>query len=322
MDKVSAKTTSGALANDGGPVSAGRLVEARIFGSMVRLTLAVPGWAGARPGQFAMLRPEGSVRFLPRAFSVHDEPAVHSSASEPLVSFLVSPIGPGTRELARLRLGDPVAVVGPLGRGFDLAEIVAQAGPPTGPPSGAGGSDDAPRLLLVGGGVGVAPFILPMRVAARLHVKGSAVPLELVLLFGFRDASQAAVLDPFEAAAAELAGPGLRVEIHAICEDGSLGRAGLVTTLLEEELRPRDRVLCCGAHAMCEAVWGLCLGRGVRAAWFSLEAGMACGVGSCQGCVIPAVDGRLVRVCREGPVFHGEEMFGDAVRACAGVDNS
>ena len=42
---------------------------------------------------------------------------------------------------------------------------------------------------------------------------------------------------------------------------------------------------------------------------------MACGVGSCHGCVIPLADGRLDRVCYEGPVFTGEALFGPGFTA-------
>ena len=47
---------------------------------------------------------------------------------------------------------------------------------------------------------------------------------------------------------------------------------------------------------------------GVRT-WFSLEANMACGVGSCHGCAIALADGSFARVCHEGPVFPGETVY-------------
>jgi dihydroorotate dehydrogenase electron transfer subunit len=289
-------------------VVTGKVTDVRVLGSMVRLTLAVPGWRGARSGQFAMLRAVGSSRFLPRAFSVHGEPAVHPSAAHPLVSFLVSPTGPGTYELAHAMLHDEVAVAGPLGRGFDVDGAVRQA------TTGAADPEVRPRLLFVGGGVGVAPFLLPMHETVG-SVRDAGRPLDLLLLFGFRDSLQAASLELFEEARTGLEAGSCRIRIEAICEDGSLGREGLVTALLEEELRPTDTVFCCGADAMCRAVWDVCVSRGAPDVWFSLEAGMACGVGSCQGCVLPAADRRLVRVCREGPVFRGVDMFGGRTEA-------
>ena len=95
-------------------------------------------------------------------------------------------------------------------------------------------------------------------------------------------------------------------------EDGSLGPPQKVTDLLEREVRPGDMVAACGPDAMSAAVWRISSTvQGVRA-WFSLEANMACGVGSCHGCVIVLSNGSFARVCRDGPVFPGEAVFADS----------
>lgn len=188
-------------------------------------------------------------------------------------------------------------VLGPLGRGFPVDGIV--------PASGG-------RLVIVAGGAGVAAFPLLIE---SLATRGE-IPPPTVVLLGFRDAIQAECLETFTAPVAVLRARGSDVRLEVICEDGSLGRTGMVTHLLADELRPGDVVAACGAHAMCDAVWQLCRRRAC-AAWFSLEAGMACGVGSCQGCVIPTADGSLARVCREGPVFAGEVAFGERTHPCA-----
>jgi dihydroorotate dehydrogenase electron transfer subunit len=60
---------------------------------------------------------------------------------------------------------------------------------------------------------------------------------------------------------------------------------------------------------MAEAVAKVCACVQDVKVWFSLEAGMACGVGSCHGCVVPLIDGSKARVCREGPVFTGDTLF-------------
>lgn len=280
-------------------------------GSMVLVRLEVPGWRPARPGQFTMLQAEGSAYFLPRAFSVHAQRERSPDGSE--VSFLIAPIGAATDELATLSPGDRVWALGPLGRGFDILGELSR-------PSAPGGSG---RLLIVGGGVGVAPFLLVLErlremAAASAAARDAGSPSEVTLLFGFRDAVQAEALALFEPAVDALRAEGVPTHLEGICEDGSLGRPGLVTELLEERARSGDAVLACGTHAMCEAVWDVCLrtGDGLDV-WFSLEAGMACGVGSCLGCVMPMADGALARVCREGPVFSGREVFGEARHPCA-----
>lgn len=268
----------------------GRVAACERQGSMFVVRLRVQGWRPGCAGQFALLQREPSNVFLPRAFSLHGQ-----ASGE--VTFLISPIGAGTEELVEARPGDVVGVLGPLGRGFPLDALM---------PRGGG------RLVIVGGGAGVAPFPLLIESLANLE----AMPPPTVVLLGFRDATQAECLDVFTPPIAALRAHGAELRLEVICEDGSLGRRGMVTDLLSAELRAGDVVAACGADAMCEAVWRICRQRACPG-WFSLEAGMACGVGSCQGCVIPMADGSLARVCREGPVFAGEAAFGDGSRSCA-----
>jgi dihydroorotate dehydrogenase electron transfer subunit len=80
------------------------------------------------PGQFFMLEAPG--RILPRPMSLCQAPPGE-------LAFLIDPIGAGTHALCALRPGNAIHVLGPLGNGFDL---------------------DVARPLLVGGGIGIAPF--------------------------------------------------------------------------------------------------------------------------------------------------------------------
>jgi len=80
------------------------------------------------PGQFFMLEAPG--RVLPRPMSLCTAPPGE-------LGFLIDPIGPGTRALCALKLGDAIHVLGPLGIGFDLS---------------------VERPLLLGGGIGIAPL--------------------------------------------------------------------------------------------------------------------------------------------------------------------
>ena len=99
------------------------------------------------PGQFFMLEAPG--RLLPRPFSL-------CLAPDGELGFLVDPIGPGTRAIAGLEVGERIAVTGPLGRGYDL---------------------DVERPLLVGGGIGIAP--LPyLSEPARRAARGPRLPDE------------------------------------------------------------------------------------------------------------------------------------------------
>ncbi len=186
------------------------------------------------PGQFFMLRPPGHV--LPRPMSL-----CISRAGE--LGFLIDAIGPGTRTLCHLGPGERLSVLGPLGNGFDLGVA---------------------RPLLVGGGIGVAPF--PFTAEAL-----GGPPA----ILGFRTAHHA------EAAALV---PGAEVVVEP----------AFVTSLLPAD--PGD-VLACGPEPMLEAVRALA--PHAQLAW---EAPMACGYGACYGCAVE-IDGRLQRLCVAGPVL-------------------
>jgi dihydroorotate dehydrogenase electron transfer subunit len=243
-----------------------------------------------RPGQFYMLaaaeRWGGGADerpYLPRAFS-------HARARDGRLTFLLEAVGPGTERLAELVEGEGLHLVGPLGVGWRPAE------PGT-------------RPLLVGGGIGVAPLLCLQDELAgegvgpdagdvnrdmrdKRNARAEAWPADAPsLLLGFRTAAHAE-------AAALFAG-----EPELATDDGSLGRHGLVTDLLREELDrdPAVTVFACGPAPMLEAVRALCAGRGV-AAQLALESGMACGFGACFGCVVPTKAG-YIRLCVDGPVL-------------------
>jgi dihydroorotate dehydrogenase electron transfer subunit len=260
----------------------------KTLGTLVWLTLDVPGWPAAGPGQFALLQAQDSCCFLGRPLSIAEQDGAQ-------VSFLIAPIGPGTRELCSLSEGDTVWVLGPLGNGFDLDALTGGSG----------------RLVIVGGGVGAAPFPLlldALEAAGRSGTVG-ARRSEVLVLLGFRDAAQSAGAEPVVRAAAALNRRGGSCSVVIVTEDGSLGAAERVTAALQREARAGDHLAVCGPWAMTEAVAQMIAGVGRVESWFSLEAGIACGVGSCHGCVVPLADGSKARVCREGPVFTGEALF-------------
>ena len=190
------------------------------------------------PGQFFMLEAPG--RVLPRPFSL-------CTAPKGELGFLVDPIGPGTQAIAGLEQGDRIAIFGPLGNGFRL---------------------DVPRPLLVGGGIGIAPFPYLSEALERPPA-----------ILGFRTA---------EHAEAAVLVPNAEVVIDPVLVTDALP--------LGSDIPKRD-VLACGPEPMLEAVRAL-----VPEAQLAWEAPMACGYGACYGCVVP-VDGELVRLCVEGPVL-------------------
>ena len=186
------------------------------------------------PGQFFMLEAPG--RLLPRPMSL-----CLAAAHE--LAFLIDPIGPGTRALCTLEPGEELHVFGPLGNGFDL---------------------DVERPLLVGGGIGVAPFPF-------LSEALGAPPA----ILGFRS--------DWHAEAAAL------VPNAEVCIEPTY-----VTELLPDA---RVDVLACGPEPMLAA-----LRERVPEAQLAWEAPMACGYGACYGCAVE-IDGELKRLCVDGPVL-------------------
>jgi len=241
-----------------------------------RLVLAVPGWPGAAPGQFAMLSPgpRGAAErldpLLPRPM------AVYRSASEPggaAVEILYKVSGRGTRLLADTRPGERLRLVGPLGVGFPL------------PAPGQ-------RAVLVGGGTGVASLF---ELAAAARARGP-----VVVLLGARSAGDLMGRADFAA---------LGVELRIATEDGTSGLRGLVTALLEEALSAPgdDLVYACGPTPMMRRAAAIAAARG-RRCLVSLENRMACGFGVCLGCAVPRAGGGFALVCRDGPVLDAEAV--------------
>ena len=152
-------------------------------------------------------------------------------------------------------------------------------------PLGIGFRAPSARPLVVGGGIGAAPLLC---LADELE--------DAEVLLGFRSAAHAEAAGLF------------RTEPAVVTDDGSVGRAALVTDLLREALAD-DRsaaVFACGPPPMLEAVRAVCAETGV-AGQLALEAGMACGFGACFGCVAPTKDG-YVRLCVDGPVIDADRL--------------
>ncbi len=245
-----------------------RLLEitaVRALGPYRVITVADPGAPAPAPGQFAMLA--AAERW---GGGLDERPFLARAFSvarheDGSSQFLLEDVGPGTRRLCELSTGERLWVAGPFGRAFTAPQ--AQR-----------------RAILAGGGVGIAPLAI-----LQDELEGASVPTTVLL--GFRDGTRVP--------GAEL----LRGAVLAT-DDGSAGHHGLVTALLERELAadPVATVYACGPSAMLEGVRALCERDGVPAQ-LALESGMACGYGACYGCVVPARDGRYLRVCVDGPVI-------------------
>ncbi len=215
------------------------------------------------PGQFVEVRIDNAPQtFLRRPISIN---FVDYEQNE--LWLLVAVVGDGTRHLSELKPGDMVNCVLPLGNGFTMPKTAGE------------------RILLVGGGVGVAPLLY-------MGAKMAQMGCRPTFLLGARSAGDLLELDLFRKYG----------DVCITTEDATEGEKGFVTNhsiLAKEQF---DRVSVCGPKPMMVAVARWAKAAGVDCE-VSLENMMACGVGACLCCVEKTVEGNLC-VCKEGPVFN------------------
>lgn len=263
---------------------AGEVLSVKKMGAYLSMTVAAPGIAEqVKPGHFVAVAvggPETSM-LLRRAFSVFaaSDRGVYGGT----VEFVFAVHGKGTEWLARRRQGDPLDVVGPLGRPFKLPKEPVTA-------------------TLVGGGYGTAPLF---GLAEALRAKGCRVDFVVGAatadrLFGALEAKR------------------ISSSVAFTTDDGSHGEQGRVSDVLPDVLdrTHSDLVYACGPMAMLRAVADIAAERGIPSQ-VAVEESMACGIGVCMTCVLPVrgADGltRMVRSCVEGPVFMGDALRWDAL---------
>lgn len=221
----------------------------------------------AWPGQFVMVRLGKCVDpLLRRPFSI-------CGTEGELFLLLYRIVGKGTAIMAgEITPGASLSVIGCLGNGFRIPE-------------------EEGSLILVGGGIGIAPLLfLAQKLGSR----------KFRFMAGFRTAE--AVIPAQEIL-------DLSVPLEISTDDGTEGYHGPVTGLLEKYLESnpiRPYVFACGPREMLK---GLAVMAERRAIPFqaSMEANMACGLGACLGCVVKGSPGETsyYHVCSDGPVFEG-----------------
>ncbi|MBR2193140.1 MAG: dihydroorotate dehydrogenase electron transfer subunit [Bacteroidaceae bacterium] len=214
------------------------------------------------PGQFVEVKVEGSERtFLRRPISIN---YVDKANNE--LWLLIQTVGDGTRKLSTLKEGDKLNLLFPLGNGFSDVE------------------KEGEEVLLIGGGVGVAPLL---EYGKWLKERGA----KPTFLFGARSKADLLELELFRQFG----------EVFITTEDGSEGEKGFVTQHSVLSNRSFDRISVCGPKPMMVAVAKYAKKNNVKCE-VSLENMMACGLGACLCCVEKTVNGNVC-VCKEGPVF-------------------
>lgn len=245
---------------------AATIVASEPLGPHQRMVLEMPSLeARFQPGQFLNLSVPGHVLRRPLAPSRHDGAEVE---------VIVTPVGPGTRDLVRLPVGTQLQALAPLGNPFPMCKGAA---------------------VLVSAGTGAAPLALLgealMRAGQPVHV-----------LHGAPDARDRALVRTIY----EERG----LEVRYFSEDGSHGERGLPTDGLRELLARglAATVYSVGPPGLMQAAGQLAIEYGLPG-FVSLEVHMACGVGACLSCAVQTTAGQR-HACVDGPVFEVREVVG------------
>src|SRR5690606_3749172 len=213
------------------------------------------------------------------------------------------PVGKGLEKLTARRPGERLSMLAPIGRGFFP-------------------SPSRPRVIAIGGGVGIPPMIFAAeRLARRPEFRTPIVLIGSELPF------------PFDIVPTALPAPGAPQDAtHGMALLESLGIpsrlasnaglsgafAGYVPALarrilesMPDDARAETQLLGCGPGPMLHALAILAREFDLPCQ-LALEEYMACGVGGCAGCTVrietPAGPA-MKRVCVDGPVFEAREVY-------------
>jgi dihydroorotate dehydrogenase electron transfer subunit len=240
----------------------------RLNHEFVVLELQHPGiLPEMEPGQFVQIKVEGKPdTYLRRPISIHDV-----DFEQNRLKLLVQEVGDGTRWMGSLKAGDLLNLVYPLGNCFTLPK--------------------SPRVLLVGGGCGVAPLLF---LGKKLKKNG----IQPRFLIGARSSAHLIELDAYKALG----------EVFITTEDGSAGTKGYVIhhPVMKTQTPDFDLIYTCGPEPMMKVIAKYAENHGIECQ-VSLENNMACGIGACLCCVTATQHGNKC-TCIEGPVFDSKEL--------------
>lgn len=231
------------------------------------MKLWIQGYEPSLAGQFVNLYLEDGIHPLPRPISI-------CCRQSDCIQLVYKSVGEGSRLMSKKKVGETMTLSSPLGTGFTL------------PPRG--------EVLLVGGGLGVAPLL---QTAKECKQQG----LSVTALLGYRDVC---FLQEEYASLAD--------SLYIATEDGSRGYRGNALQLFSTLSVSKETViLSCGPKPMLKALCSYCKKQSLPLQ-VSLEERMGCGYGACVGCAVQLSRNGVVqtkRVCKDGPVFDGWEVL-------------
>ena len=226
----------------------------------------------ARPGQFVSVYTTDASKLLPRPISICE---IDKENGRLRVVYRVTGPKTGTEEFSKLKTGDIIPVIGPLGNGFPYEKA------------------EGKKVFLMGGGIGVPPIL---ELAKQMDCEKKQI------VVGYRDA-QTFLKEEFEQ----------NGELYISTEDGSVGTKGNVMDAIRENALEADMIYACGPTPMLRAIKQYAEENGIEC-YISLEERMACGIGACLACVCKSKEKDAhsnvnnKRICKDGPVFLSTEV--------------
>lgn len=238
-----------------------------IFSMWIRTEAA----RSAAPGQFISMYTNDGSKLLPRPISICEIDKENECLR---VVYRVTGENTGTEQFSKMKAGDTLPIIGPLGNGFPLDKA------------------EGKRAFLMGGGIGVPPIL---ELAKQLSC-------EKQIVVGYRD-EHTFLKEEFEE----------NGKLYISTEDGSVGtRGNVMDAIIENELNA-DIIYACGPTPMLRAIKNYAEENGIEC-YISLEERMACGIGACLACVCKSKEKdhhsnvHNKRICKDGPVFLSTEV--------------
>ncbi len=227
----------------------------------------------AKAGQFVSVYSNDPSKLLPRPISLC---GFDKEKGTIRLVYRVTGEGTGTEEFSKLREGDTVRLIGPLGNGFTVIS--------------------GKKAFLIGGGIGVPPMLQ----LAKEIVREQTAPIQVVM--GYRD-DNTFLLDEFK----ELA------ESFVSSDNGAVGTKGTVVDAIKENGLEAEVIYACGPMPMLRALKDYAAANDMEC-FVSMEERMACGIGACLACVCNSKEKdehtnvNNKRICKEGPVFNARDV--------------
>lgn len=226
----------------------------------------------AKPGQFISMYTNDGSKLLPRPISICE---INKAEGSLRVVYRVTGKDTGTEQFSRMKAGDKIPVIGPLGNGFPYEKA------------------EGKKVFLMGGGIGVPPIL---ELAKQMYCEKKQI------IVGYRD-GETFLRDEFEQ----------NGEVYISTEDGSAGTKGNVMDAIRENGLTADMIYACGPTPMLRAIKAYAEENGIEC-YISLEERMACGIGACLACVCKSKEKdhhtnvNNKRICKDGPVFLSTEV--------------